>query len=62
VNLPPDVGARFVIARGTLATLKIENERVTALDVKRYSTADYESASTQVEIKIEASSGDIIIR
>ena len=37
-------------------------EWLQAIDGKRYMTLDFETASTQVEIKIETSAGDIIIR
>lgn len=62
VRVPDEVGARFVITQGALATITIENERITALDAKRYSTADYESASTQVDIKIEVGSGEVVVK
>ena len=62
VILPDSVGARFQIKPGGLGTVQIDNERVQAIDAKRYMTPDFESASTQVEIKIETSAGDIIIR
>jgi hypothetical protein len=61
IRIPDEVGARFVIERGSLATLTIQNPRVTALDAKRCSTTDYDTASTQVDIKIEVSSGEITI-
>lgn len=62
ITVPEDVGARFVITQNNLATLTIENPRITALDAKRFATPDYDTASTQVDIKIEVGSGEVIIR
>jgi hypothetical protein len=62
LTIPEHVGARVMITRGALSDVEILNERLQALDAKRYATPDFETASAQVEIKIEPGSGDVIIR
>jgi hypothetical protein len=62
VTLPEETGARIFVEEGGLGTLRVENERITALDDRRYITPDFETASAQVEIKIEGGSGDVVIR
>ena len=62
LTIPEHVGARIMITRGALSDVEILNERLQALDAKRYATSDFETASAQVEIKIEPGSGDVIIR
>ena len=62
LTIPEHVGARVMITRGALSDVEILNERLQALDAKRYVTPDFESASAQVEIKIDPGPGDVIIR
>jgi hypothetical protein len=62
IHLPEETGARLYIVHGGLGSLRVENERVTALDARRYITPDFETAPAQVEIKIEGGSGDVVIR
>jgi hypothetical protein len=61
VHIPEHIGARLQIVRGDLASLRNENPHLLALDARRYTTPDYESATTQVEIRIDTSAGDIIL-
>jgi hypothetical protein len=62
LTIPVHVGARVMITHGALSDVEILNERLQAIDAKRYATPDFESASAQVEIKIEPGAGDVIIR
>ncbi len=61
VHIPDHVGARLHIRKGELATLRNENPRLLALDARRYSTPDFDTATTQVEIRIDTAAGDIIL-
>lgn len=61
VRIPQHTGARVVVSRGALSALRVENPRLEALDERRYATANFEHASTQMEIKVEAGAGDIVI-
>lgn len=61
VRIPENVGVRLQIRHGELATLRIDNERVQATGSRRYATPDFDSAATQIEIRIDSSAGDIVI-
>lgn len=62
VTMPTGTGVRVQIKRGRLGSIAIENERLIAVDGKRWATADYDAASTQVDIRIEAGAGDVFLR
>ncbi len=61
LRIPPEVGAQVVIKKGELASLTVDNERLLALSRGRYATADFDTASAQVEIHITSPIGDITI-
>ncbi len=61
VRIPEHVGARLNIKHGALATVKIYNERLIALDDHRFTTPEFEASSAQVEIRIHSAAGDITI-
>ncbi len=61
IKIPPQVGAKLVIKRGSLATVAIQNERLQPVRRNRYATADFETASAQVEIQVESAAGDIVL-
>ncbi len=61
VRIPPEVGVQVAIRRGELATVTIKNERLLALSQRRYTTHDFETAATQIEIVIESAAGDILL-
>jgi len=61
VIIPEGVGAQVTVSHGSLGTVRQKNERLLAPGQRRYVTADFESAAAQVDIRIEAASGDIVL-
>ena len=62
VYIPPETGVNIVVRRGPLSDVLIKDERVTEFSPGHYSTPDFESASTQIELSIRSWSGDIIFQ
>jgi len=61
VIIPEGVGAQVTVSHGSLGTVRQKNERLLAPGQRRYVTADFESAAAQVDIRIEAASGDVVL-
>lgn len=62
ITIPAGTGVRVRIKRGRLGSVAFLNERLIAIDEKRYATADYDEASTQVDIRVETGAGDVFLR
>jgi hypothetical protein len=61
VNIPTQTGVKVTIKRGKLASLTVNNPRLTAYRPDRFGTQDYDAAAAQVEIVIESQAGDIVL-
>lgn len=61
VIIPEGVGAQVTVVHGSLGTVRQKNERLLAPGQRRYITTDFESAASQVDIRIEAVAGDVLL-
>jgi hypothetical protein len=60
IALPPDVGARITVPPKELVNVRVENPRIQPLGIDGYVTANFERASTQIEVTVNARAADII--
>jgi hypothetical protein len=61
IVIPPETGIRLIIKAGKLSNLDIKNERLEALDHRRFQTPDFDTAPCQVEMSIQTGAGDVLI-
>lgn len=61
VVIPERVGTAITVATGPFGAVRQKNERLLAPGQRRYVTADYETAASQVEIRITTSAGDVTL-
>lgn len=59
--LPEGVGARITIERGLLSGVRVRNPRLLALRPDQYSTPEFESSPSRVEIRVKPGAGDLIV-
>lgn len=61
IVIPERVGASITVTTGSLGAVRQKNERLLAPGQRRYVTADYESAVSQVEIRVTSTAGDVTL-
>ena len=62
IQIPERVGARIRIKRGPMASLEIDTNRFLIQEPDHYTTMDFDTAETQVELYIQTRVGDIILK
>lgn len=60
ISVPPAAGAEIIVECGPLGTVTSRNDRLIALG-QRYVTPEFESAPSQMSIRVRASSGDVYL-
>lgn len=61
IVIPDAVGASVTVKHGAFGMVEQKNERLLAPGQRRYVTTDYETATAQVEIHVEAAAGDVTL-
>lgn len=61
IIIPEAVGASVTVKQGAFGMVQQKNERLLAPGQRRYVTTDYETATAQVEIHVEAAAGDVTL-
>jgi hypothetical protein len=59
VFIPPETGLKAAVRRGPLAAVRIKDERLSEFRPDRFSTPDFDTAQSQIELVIDTWGGDV---